>query len=114
MIDLSFVFVFSGVPFLYSAKLASSCCSTWPLYVFIGAVLRPALRRKVKQKFRRWASGQQLLVESLIGMQTLKAAAVEPMFQRKWEERLSAFVKVGFEAAMLGARVQNATEFMTN
>ena len=113
VIDLCFVFVYIAVLFIYSQKLTLLVLLTWPLYIIIGAVLRPALRKKIKDKFRRWSSGQQLLVESIVGMQTLKAAAVEPMFQRKWEERLSAYVQAGFDAAIMGAGAQSATEFVT-
>jgi ATP-binding cassette, subfamily B, bacterial HlyB/CyaB len=112
-IDLCFVFVYVGVLFLYSVQLTCILMLMWPLYIFIGGVLRPAFRRKVKDKFRRWSATQELLVESVVGIQTLKAAAVEPMFQRKWEERLSAYVRDGFATAVLGARAQTATEFVS-
>ena len=113
VIDLCFVFIYVSVLFLYSPQLTFVLLAMWPLYIFIGAVLRPAFRKKVKDKFRRWAASQELLVESVVGMQTLKAAAVEPIFQRKWEERLSAYVKDGFATAVLGARAQTATEFVS-
>ena len=113
VIDLTFVFVYIAVLFLYSRKLTFVVLSMWPLYIVIGALLRPAYRKKVKDKFRRWSAGQQLLVESVVGIQTLKAAAVEPVFQKKWEERLAAYVQTGFETAILGARAQTATEFVT-
>jgi ATP-binding cassette, subfamily B, bacterial HlyB/CyaB len=112
-IDLCFVFVYISVLFLYSVQLTCILMLMWPLYIFIGVVLRPAFRRKVKDKFRRWSATQELLVESVVGIQTLKAAAVEPMFQRKWEERLSAYVRDGFATAVLGARAQTATEFVS-
>jgi subfamily B ATP-binding cassette protein HlyB/CyaB len=113
VIDLCFLFVYVSVLFLYSPELTCVLLLIWPLYIFIGAVLRPAFRRKVKDKFRRWSASQELLVESVVGMQTLKAAAVEPMFQRKWEERLSAYVRDGFATSVLGARAQTATEFLS-
>src|SRR5208283_590677 len=87
---------------------------TIPGYLVIGGFVRPALRRKIKAKFRRWAIGQQLLVESLIGIQTLKAAAVEPQFQRRWEERLAGFVRVSFEATMLGVVTSNAVQLISS
>jgi subfamily B ATP-binding cassette protein HlyB/CyaB len=113
MIDLPFIFIFLSVLFIYSKFLALLLLLIMPLYVVIGAVLRPALRRLLKQKFRRWAAGQQLIVEGIIGIQTLKAAAVEPMFMRRWEERLSAYVKVSFEATMLGVTASTGVEFLT-
>jgi ATP-binding cassette, subfamily B, bacterial HlyB/CyaB len=102
IIDLMFIFIFLAVLFIYSKILAAMVLLILPLYVAIGALLRPALKRLLKQKFKRWSAGQQLMVESIIGIQTLKAAAVEPLFMRKWEERLAAFVKVSFDAAMVG------------
>jgi subfamily B ATP-binding cassette protein HlyB/CyaB len=113
MIDLAFIFVFFGVLFIYSKMLALILLLILPLYVVIGGLLRPALKRMLKQKFRRWAAGQQLMVESIIGIQTLKAAAVEPIFMRRWEERLSAFVKVSFEATMLGVLAGTSVEFVS-
>jgi subfamily B ATP-binding cassette protein HlyB/CyaB len=40
-------------------------------------------------------------VESVTGVQTLKAAAVEPQMQSRWERLLAAYVTSGFKAAKL-------------
>ena len=114
VVDLAFIFIYVAVLFIYSKMLALIVVLAIPGYLLIGGFMRPALRRRIKQKFRRWASGQQLLVESLIGIQTLKAAAVEPLFQRIWEERLSGFVRVSFEATMLGSAVANSVRLLSN
>jgi ATP-binding cassette, subfamily B, bacterial HlyB/CyaB len=113
VIDLLFVFIYIAVLFLYSEKLTFIVLTTWPLYIFIGAVLRPTFRRKTRDKFRKWAASQQLLVESIVGVQTLKASAVEPMFQRLWEDRLSSYIRTSFETSLLGSMAQTATEFVT-
>jgi subfamily B ATP-binding cassette protein HlyB/CyaB len=113
MIDLMFIFIFLAVLFIYSKSLAAMVLLILPLYVAIGALLRPALKRLLKQKFKRWSVGQQLMVESIIGIQTLKAAAVEPLFMRKWEERLAAFVKVSFEASMVGVLATTGVGLVT-
>ena len=44
-----------------------------PLYVVIGFLVRPPLREQVKEKFNRGAASQQFLVETIVGMQTVKA-----------------------------------------
>ena len=41
---------------------------------------------------------QQFLVESVVGIQTVKASAVEPIMQAQWEERLAAYVRRSFFA----------------
>jgi len=113
IIDFAFIFVFFGALFVYSSKLAFIVTLVMPFYVIVGGILRPKLRRMLKARFRRWAAGQQLLVESIIGIQTLKAAAVEPLFQRRWEDRLSAFVRSSFEAKMVGVTAATVVELMT-
>ncbi len=42
VIDLCFLFVYVSVLFLYSPELTCVLLLIWPLYIFIGAVLRPA------------------------------------------------------------------------
>ena len=71
------------------------------------------LRGMLKAKFRSWAAGQQLMVESIVGIQTVKASAVEPLFERKWEERLAAFVtdELRREAARASKR-RSRTKFL--
>jgi ABC-type multidrug transport system fused ATPase/permease subunit len=87
LLDLVFTLVFIGVMFIYSAKLTLILLPSIPAYVAIAGVLRPVLREQINEKFNRGARSQQFLVESIVGAQTLKAAAVEPMMQAQWEER---------------------------
>ena len=112
-IDLFFIFIYIGVLFIYSHTLTLIILALTPLYLFIGLAMRPAYRRKLKDKFRRWSKGQQLLVESVVGIQTIKASAVEPLFQKMWESRLSAYVKTSFESIMLGTLAQSGVQFVT-
>lgn len=112
-IDLAFMFIYPVVLFIYSKWLTLVVLATLPLYALIGAFLRPALKRLLKVKFRSWASGQQLLVESIVGIQTVKAAAMEPQFKRRWEERLAAFAKASFEAKMAGVKASTAVELVS-
>ncbi len=107
-IDLAFAAIFIAVMFAYSAFLTVIVLATIPVYVAIGAVLRPVLQAKMKEKFNRGALSEQFLVETIVGMQTVKASAVEPVMQVQWEERLAAFVGTSFDATMIGAAGQNA------
>src|SRR5205085_12281583 len=97
-IDLVFTFVFIAVLFAYSWKLTIIVVGAIPLYIAIALLVRPALRDRIKEKFNRGAESQQFLVESVVGMHTVKAAALEPMMQAQWEERLAAYVKTASAA----------------
>jgi ATP-binding cassette, subfamily B, bacterial HlyB/CyaB len=111
-LDLLFTVIFIAVLFLYSWKLTLIVVLTIPLYLLIAALIRPSLKTKTEEKFNRAALSQQFLVESVVGVQTIKAAAIEPVMRAEWEERLAAYVKTGFEATMLGAIGQNAIQYV--
>ncbi len=111
-LDLFFTFVFIGVLFFYSWKLTLIVLASIPLYLGIATLIRPSLRDAIKEKFNRGALSQQFLVETVIGVQTVKAAAVEPVMQVQWEERLAAYVRTAFDATMLSAMGQNAIQYV--
>lgn len=111
-LDFLFAIVFIAVLFMYSWKLALIVVLTIPVYLLIAAVVRPPLKVKIEEKFNRAALSQQFLVESVVGVQTIKAAAIEPVMRAQWEERLAAYVKTGFEATMLGTLGQNAIQYV--
>jgi subfamily B ATP-binding cassette protein HlyB/CyaB len=56
---------------------------------------------------------QQFLVEAVVGIQTVKASAVEPILQAQWEERLAAYVKTSFGVTLLGAFGQNGVQYVS-
>ena len=112
-LDLFFAFVFIAVLFAYSWKLTLIVLVTIPLYLIIAGIARPLLRERLNEKFNRGAESQQFLVESIVGMQTIKAAAVEPVVAKQWEERLAAYVRSAFNTAMLGAKGQNAIQYVS-
>jgi ATP-binding cassette, subfamily B, bacterial HlyB/CyaB len=113
LIDLIFTVVFIAVLFAYSWFLALIVLCSAPLYSIIAIMIRPILREKIKQRFDRGAEAQQFLVEAVVGMQTLKAAAVEPMTQASWEEKLAAYVRTSFDATLLATFGQNATQYVS-
>ena len=114
VVDLLFLFIYIGVLMLYSPMLTLVILVLIPVYFGISILVKPAYRRRLKDKFRRWSKAQQLLVETIVGIQTIKASAVEPIFQKMWEERLSAYVKAGFRSTMLGTVTQTSIAFVTN
>ena len=113
LLDLVFTLIFFGVMFIYSAKLTLILLLSIPAYVAIAGVLRPVLREQINEKFNRGARSQQFLVKSIVGAQTLKAAAVEPMMQAQWEERLASYVRTSFDAGVTGALGQNLVQYVS-
>ena len=83
------------------------CSPCWwparfPFYILLSVFVTPIFRSRLNEKFNRGAENQAFLVESVNGIQTLKALAVEPAMQRRWEEQLAGYVRAGFRANNLG------------
>jgi ATP-binding cassette, subfamily B, bacterial HlyB/CyaB len=112
-IDLVFAIIFISVMWMYSQTLTLIVLLSIPLYLIVAFSIRPALRDKINERFNRGALSQQFLVESVVGIQTLKAAAVEPMLRNQWEEKLAAYVKVSFDAVMLSTLGQNLIQYIS-
>jgi ATP-binding cassette, subfamily B, bacterial HlyB/CyaB len=102
VIDLFFAFVFLGVMFFYSPLLTAIVLGAFPFYIAISAGVTPLFRRRLGEKFQRGAENQAFLVESVTGIETLKAMAVEPQMQRRWEEQLAGYVSASFRVLSLG------------
>jgi ATP-binding cassette, subfamily B, bacterial HlyB/CyaB len=101
VIDLFFTFVFLAVMFLYSPLLSMIVLGAFPFYLGISAAATPLFRQRLDEKFARGAENQAFLVESVTGVETLKAMAVEPQMQRRWEQQLAGYVSASFRVISL-------------
>ena len=102
VIDLFFTFVFLGVMAVYSPFLTCVVLASFPLYIVISMLATPIFRNRLAEKFERGAENQAFLVESISGVETYKAMAVEPQMQRRWEEQLAGYVTARFRVLSLG------------
>jgi subfamily B ATP-binding cassette protein HlyB/CyaB len=111
-LDLVFTIVFIIVLLFYSWKLTLIVLVSIPFYLIIATIVRPMLQELIKEKFNRGAMSQQMLVESIVGAQTIKSAAVEPAMQTQWEEKLAAYVTTSFDSGLIGAGGQMAIQYV--
>nr|WP_325156001.1 type I secretion system permease/ATPase [Allofrancisella guangzhouensis] len=102
LIDLSFTFIFIAVLFMYSWQLTLVVLGTIPLYLLLSLFITPILKHRLNKVFSTSAKNQTFLTESITGIQTIKANAIEPQMQRKWEDNLTEYVKASFRSQNLG------------
>jgi subfamily B ATP-binding cassette protein HlyB/CyaB len=102
VIDLFFTVIFVAVMAVYSGTLTCVVLGAMPCYALLAALVTPTLRARLHEKFNRGAENQAFLVETISGIETIKAGAVEPQCQRRWDEQLAGYVKAGFRATNLG------------
>lgn len=112
VIDLFFIVIFLAVLFLYSPFLALITLASIPVYFLITFAMRPSIKKKIDDKFTTGAASQQFLVETVVGAQTVKASAVEPMFRKQWDDKLASYVHASFEATQLTSVGQNLILFV--
>jgi subfamily B ATP-binding cassette protein HlyB/CyaB len=95
VLDVMFSFVFLSVMLWYSAWLTLIVVVSIPLYVILSVAFTPILRARLNDKFNKGAENQSFLVETISGIDTVKALAVEPRWQQTWEKQLAAYVAAG-------------------
>ncbi len=101
VIDLFFTIVFFAVMYFYSPLLTLIVLLSIPCYILISVLISPTLRTKLEEKFQRGAESQSFLVESVTGIGTLKAMAVEPQMRDRWEKLFAGYTNTGFDVAKL-------------
>ncbi len=101
LLDVVFSIVFVAVMLFYSVPLTLIVLVSLPLYFGLSLAVVPLLRARLDAKFARGAENQALLVETVTGIQTLKASALEPSFARRWDTQLASYVSASFKTQSL-------------
>ncbi|MDA9431620.1 type I secretion system permease/ATPase [Bradyrhizobium sp. CCBAU 51627] len=113
VVDMVFTVVFIAVMFFYSPLLSWIVVGSFPLYVGISAGVTPLFQRRLDEKFQRGAENQSFLVESVTGVETIKAMALEPQMQRRWEEQLAGYVAASFRVLSLSNTASQTVQFVS-
>ncbi|MDH2398990.1 type I secretion system permease/ATPase [Bradyrhizobium sp. SSUT18] len=113
IIDLFFATIFIAMLFFYSPALTWIVLFSLPIYVGISAAATPLFQRRLDEKFQRGAENQAFLVESVTGIETLKAMAVEPQMQRRWEQQLAGYVAASFRVISLANVASQLVQFVS-
>ncbi|MGN4069333.1 type I secretion system permease/ATPase [Burkholderia gladioli] len=112
IVDILFSVVFFAVMFLYSVQLTLVVLCSLPIYLLMSACLVPVLRARLDEKFARGADNQSFLLETVTGVETLKAMAVEPHFIRRWETSLAAYISAAFNVTQLANVGQQLVQYV--
>ena len=102
LVDPLFTVVFLVVMWIYSVKLFLISILTIPAYFAVAFFITKPLRARIEEKFERGAANNALLIESIGGIQTVKAGAVEPQWQDRWERQLAGYSLASQKVINLG------------
>jgi len=85
LVDLPFIILFLGVIWLVAGPVAFIPLAAVPAVILVGALLQVPLRRVIEKTYREATQKHALLVETIDGLETIKATAAEGRVQRSWE-----------------------------
>jgi subfamily B ATP-binding cassette protein HlyB/CyaB len=100
-IDALFIFVFLALMLAYSTTLTMVVLLALPCFIAVSLIVRPIFKRRLETLFERNAASQSFVVETVSGMQTVKAMAIEPIFNQRWEKLLARQVHSAAEVQKL-------------
>lgn len=112
ILDILFSFVFIAVMLFYSGWLTLIVLISLPLYFAVSMLITPLLRARLQESFNRGAENQAFLVETINGIDTLKAMAVEPQITRKWDNQLASYVAASFKTRTLSTIANESVGFI--
>ena len=112
VLDLFFAVVFLAVMFYYSGWLTLIVVLSLPAYALVSAAITPVLRKRLNEKFARGADNQSFLVETVSGIGTVKAMAVDPRVTRTWDNQLAGYVNAGFGVTRVATLGQQSVQLV--
>lgn len=111
IIDLFFVVVFLAVMWLFSKLLAIIVICTLPVFFLVSLIMTPLMRSKLEDKHAKMDENQSFMVETIHGIETIKANSVEGQQKREWENRLADYSRSNFHSNNLSNLINQATTF---
>jgi len=101
VLDTGSLIIFFPLLFAYSFKLALIVLGFTGLIAAIIAGLLPTYRRRLDALYSAEGKRQSLLVETIHGMRTVKALAIEPMQRRLWDQYSAEAITTHFRLGQL-------------
>ena len=111
-LDAVFSVIYIAVMFVYSGVLTAVTLGVVPLFLGLTIVASPAIRSQLRKVAERNAQTQALLVESLNGVQTIKAQNAENNVRWQWQKRYSAFMSESFRSLLIGVSAGTVGTFL--
>lgn len=112
MLEATSLFVFLPFLFFYSFKLTGIVLVfTLTIALVIGVLIVP-FKRRLNALYEAEGSRQAMLVETINGMATVKAMAIEPLLRKQWENKVAKAVSMQFRVGKISITAKSITQFL--
>lgn len=103
LVDLPFALLFLAVIATMSGPLVWVPVAAIVVVVVSGMIFHPIMKTAIVKSSRASSQKNGLLIESLTGLESVKATGAEGQLQRKWEEAVSYIAKCNMESRLLSS-----------
>ena len=106
VLDLLTVFIYVGLMFWYSWKMALLALVIVPPFFLLAIIATPFLQKISREIFAALAEESGYLIQSLTGVRTVKSLAIEQVVRWRWEEFLNKSIRKTFSGQIISNRLQ--------
>ena len=111
-LDLIALVVFVPILFSYSFKLALIVLLFATMIGGIVLAMVPTFQRRLNALYTAEGQRQGMLVETIHGMRTVKALAIEPSQRRTWDQRSAEAITMHFRVGQISIAGNAVTDFL--
>lgn len=111
-LDATSLLIFLPILFTYSVKLALITLVFTFLIGGVVAAMVPTFQRRLNDLYQAEGERQSMLVETIHGMRTVKALAIEPTQRRQWDQRSAQSINMHFRVGKISITGNAITDFL--
>ncbi|ABB25092.1 cyclic nucleotide-binding domain (cNMP-BD) protein [Synechococcus sp. CC9902] len=111
-LDSVFSVIYIAVMIVYSGVLTAVTLGVVPLFLGLTIVASPIIRGQLRKAAEKNAVTQSYLIESLNGVQTIKAQNAENNVRWQWQRRYSGYMSESFRTLMIGVSTGTIGSFL--
>ncbi len=112
VLDTFSLFIFLPILFTYSVKLALITLVFTFLIGTVVMVMVPTFQRRLNDLYQAEGVRQSMMVETIHGMRTVKALAIEPTQRRLWDQRSALSINMHFRVGKISIIGNSITDFL--
>lgn len=111
LVDLPFLVLFLLIIWWLGGLAVIPILVAIPLILMVSFVVQRSLAVVVGESFRTSSQRQATLIETLTGLETIKAIGAEGPMQRRWEQHIGHLGKLSLKARVLSQLATNSAAF---
>lgn len=111
-LDATALVIFLPILFAYSVKLAMITLAFTLLIGLVVATMVPTYQRRLNKLYTDEGKRQALLVETIHGMRTVKALAIEPAQRRAWDQYSADAITSHYAVGQISITGNAITDFL--